>query len=247
MLGWMGPLDGAAFGLFALTWAGYTAYVDHTPARERSITAFMTRKRRAWMETAARRDLRIIDTQILGNLLTGVGFFASTTIFVLGGLMAMLGMGERATAILADIPFATATASAKEWEAKVLLLLLIFVYAFFKFAWAFRLANYCSITVGSMPAASEAETPRVGRIVATAAALSTQSGHHFNRGLRAYFFGLAALGWLGGAPLFMGMTVLVVAVLYRREFLSKSLAALRAGEEEEEDDAEQPQESSSKG
>lgn len=232
MLEWMGPWDGAAFGLFALIWAGYTAFVDHTPARERSITAFMNRKRRAWMETAARRDLRIIDTQILGNLITGVGFFASTTIFVLGGLMAMLGMGERATSILADMPFAAAaaTASAREWEAKVLLLLLIFIYAFFKFAWAFRLANYCSITVGSMPAATEADTPRVERIVTTAAALSTQSGHHFNRGLRAYFFGLAALGWLGGPLLFMGMTVLVVGVLYRREFLSKSLAALKTGE-----------------
>lgn len=230
MFGWMGPLDGAALGLFVLTWAGYTAFVDHTPARDRSITAFMNRKRHAWMHAAARRDLRIIDTQILGNLLTGVGFFASTTIFVLGGLMAMLGMGERAAAILADIPFATAGGT-KEWEAKILLLLLIFIYAFFKFAWSFRLANYCSITVGSMPAAETAESPAMARIVATAAALSTQSGHHFNRGLRAYFFALAALGWLGGAPLFMAMTVLVVGVLYRREFLSKSLDALKAGED----------------
>lgn len=226
---WMGPLDGAALALFVIIWAGYTLVVDHTRARQRTITAYVNRRRQAWMEAASRRDLRIVDTQILGNLLTGVGFFASTTIFVLGGLMAMLGVADRATVILADIPFA-ATVTPAAWEAKVMLLLLIFIYAFFKFAWAFRLANYCSITVGSMPSAAEAGKPEVERIVATAAALSAQSGHHFNRGLRAYFFALAALGWMIGAPLFMALTVLVLAVLYRREFRSKALGALKAGE-----------------
>jgi len=229
MLDWMGPLDGAALALFVVVWMGYTLVVDHTPARKRSITAYMNRKRLAWMEAAARRDLRIVDTQILGNLLTGVGFFASTTIFVLGGLMAMLGVADRATEVLADIPF-TATASPAAWEAKVLVMLLIFIYAFFKFAWAFRLANYCSITVGSIPAADLADTPEVVRTVKAAAALSMQSGHHFNRGLRAYFFALAALGWLVGAPLFMALTVLVVGVLYRREFRSDALKALKAAE-----------------
>lgn len=231
MLDWMGPLDGVALALFLVVWTGYTLIVDHTRARDHSITAYMNRKRLSWMDAASRRDLRIVDTQILGNLLTGVGFFASTTIFVLGGLMAMLGVADRAADVLADIPFAAAAASPAAWEAKVLVMLLIFIYAFFKFAWAFRLANYCSITVGSMPAADLADTPKVAGIVTVAAALSMQSGHHFNRGLRAYFFALAALGWLIGAPLFMALTVLVVGVLYRREFRSHALKALKAGEE----------------
>lgn len=229
MIGWMGFWDVAAAGLFLVLWVGYTLYVDKSPARHRSITAYMNRRRTAWMEAASRRDLRIVDTQILGNLLTGVGFFASTTIFVLGGLMAMLGVADRATAILADLPFAE-TVSAEAWESKVMLLLLIFTYAFFKFAWAFRLANYCSITVGGMPTAAEAGTPEVARIIAAAAALSMQSGHHFNRGLRAYFFALAALGWLVNPVVFMGLSVLVVGVLYRREFRSGAVAALKACE-----------------
>lgn len=226
MLGWMEVWDVVALGLFLVAWVGYTVFVDNSPARKRSITAYMNRRRMAWMVEASRRDLRIVDTQILGNLLTGVAFFASTTIFVLGGLMAMLGVADRAAQVLADIPFAAAV-SPEAWEAKILLLLLIFVYAFFKFAWAFRLANYCSITVGGMPEAASADAPRVAEIVTAAAALSMQSGHHFNRGLRAYFYALAALGWLVNAPVFMVLSIVVTAVLYRREFRSKALAALK--------------------
>lgn len=228
MLDWMGPWDVAALAVFVACWVGYTVFADHGPARDRSISVAMNRRRRAWMHQATRRDLRIIDTQILGNLLTGVGFFASTTIFVLGGLIAMLGVAEQGTAALTRLPLG-ATQSAAAWEVKILLLLLIFIYAFFKFAWAFRLANYCSILVGGFAAAEEGTRDAVtaGQGAETAATLSILSGHHFNRGLRAYFFALAALGWLVGPILFAGMTLLVLAVLYRREFRSRALAALR--------------------
>jgi len=226
---WMSPLDWLALGLFLLCWMAYTWYADHGPARGRSITAAMNQRRHDWMIQATRRDLRIIDTQILGNLLTGVGFFASTTIFVLGGLMAMLGVVDEGTRALARLPFAQ-TETATAWELKVLLLVVIFIYAFFKFAWAFRLANYCSILVGGFVAAEDADAAAEAarRAAVTAATLSARSGHHFNRGLRAYFFALAALGWLIGPGVLIAMTLLVVAVLYRREFRSRALAALVA-------------------
>jgi hypothetical protein len=147
---WMGVADIAAVLWFLGLWTGYTWYADKSSAHERSITAAMNKRRLAWMMQALNRDLRIVDTNILGNLLTGVGFFASTTIFVLGGLMAMLGVAEQGTAALARLPFAS-TVQETIWEVKILFLLLIFIYAFFKFTWAFRLANYCSITVGTMP------------------------------------------------------------------------------------------------
>ncbi len=71
------------------------------------------------------------------------------------------------------------------------------------------------------------DTAEASRLAAaTAATLSIRSGHHFNRGLRAYFFALAALGWLIGPLVLVAMTLLVVAVLYRREFRSRALAAL---------------------
>ena len=40
-----------------------------------------------------RRENRIVDIQIVGNLLNGAAFFASTTILAVGGLFALLATG----------------------------------------------------------------------------------------------------------------------------------------------------------
>lgn len=225
MLEWMGFSDAVAVGWFLLLWVGYTWYADLSSAHARSIGAAMNLRRHAWMMQSLRRDGRIVDSNILGNLLTGVGFFASTTIFVLGGLIAMLGVAEQGAEALSHLPLTQPT-QATAWEVKVVCLLVIFIYAFFKFAWAFRLANYCSITVGTMPPAAEHDTPAALKAANAAARLTSLSGHHFNRGLRAYFFALAALGWLVNPWLFAVMTLGVVIVLYRREFRSHALRAL---------------------
>ncbi|MCF8479651.1 MAG: DUF599 family protein [Rhodospirillum sp.] len=222
----MAPLDGLSLGWFALAWVGYTILADHSPYGSRGITAAMNQRRRDWMVQAAGRQLRIVDTNILGNLLTGIGFFSSTTIFVLGGLVAMLGVAEEGALAVQRIPLATPIPPAA-WEGKILLLLGIFIYAFFKFAWAFRLANYTSISVGALPVPEEAGSDRAKRMIESAATLSALSAHHFNRGLRAYFFALAALGWLVSPVLFMGLTAGVTLVLHRREFRSRAVRAIR--------------------
>lgn len=226
MLEWMDIWDGVALVWFFIVWCSYTAYADHGPAHARSITAAMNARRRAWMLEAAKRDLRMIDTNILGNLLTGVGFFSSTTIFVIGGLIAMIGVAEKSALALARLPLIDAAQPAA-LEIKTVGLLVIFIYAFFKFAWAFRLANYCSITVGGLARwcrGEERAQPsdcRGGRHIVRTVGAPLQSR------LRAYFFALAGLGWLIGPAVFVLLTTGVAAVIYRREFRSRALLALR--------------------
>ncbi|GAB3126155.1 DUF599 domain-containing protein [Novispirillum itersonii] len=231
-LDWVTPYDTAALLWFLVLWVGYTLYTDHTPARHRTISSAISRRRTLWLREAGHRDLRMIDTAILGNLITGVGFFASTTILVIGGLMAMMGVTAQVRTALSSLPLAGA-ASEAALEAKIAFLLAIFIYAFFKFAWAFRLANYCSITVGCLPASAHADSERSRAISQAAAVLSIRSGHHFNRGLRAYFFALGALGWLVHPWLFALVSTGVVIVLYRREFNSQAVIELRRLEETE--------------
>jgi len=218
------PFDYAALAWFFVGWLGYTVLADHSRWARHSISAAMARYRHRWMREMLGRDLRMVDTQILGNLITGIGFFASTAILMIGGLFALLGASDRAIRALAHLPFAEPTGTA-EWELKVLLLIAMFVYAFFKFAWSFRLANYCSILVGAAPhkpaAPAEAE-----RAAAQVAEVSIRVAHHFNRGLRAFFFALAVLGWFVHPGLFAAATVFVIAVLYRREFRSRVLVLL---------------------
>jgi uncharacterized membrane protein len=46
---------------------------------------------------------------------------------------------------------------------------------------------------------------------------------HFNQGLRGNIFALALLGWWVNVWFFMASSIVIVLVLYRREFCSKSL------------------------
>ncbi len=85
------------------------------------------------MRVMLQREHRIVDTNIIGNLLNGVVFFSSTTIFAVGGLLAALGAPDSAIQILQDLPFAVETTRAM-WGLKILILAGILVVAFFKFA-----------------------------------------------------------------------------------------------------------------
>lgn len=220
-------LDYVALSWLALCWCGYSLLADHGPWREHSTTAVMGNYRRQWMKVMLGRENRIVDTNIIGNLLNGVTFFASTTIFAIGGLLAALGATESATAVLQDLPFAVATTRTL-WELKVLLLVAILVFSFFKFAWAYRLYNYCSVMIGAAPIEAEGNA-KAEQLAERAGRINTLAARHFNRGLRGYFFALAALAWFIHPLFFMASVAWVVFVIYRREFRSRSLRIMREG------------------
>jgi uncharacterized membrane protein len=208
---------------FLAAWLGYTWFADRDAGRP-NLSRTMHIYRRLWLRRMLARDNRMVDMQILGNLMRSMSFFASTSMFIIAGLIAVLGARSEAMAVLAELPFALADQPAL-WDLKVLLLIVVFVYAFFKFTWAFRQYNYCLVLVGSVPNPGAIE-PEDVEIAERAATIASATGRHFNRGMRAYYFGLAALSWFVHPWLLMALTVWVVVVLYRREFRSHLLATL---------------------
>lgn len=220
----MSLLDYAALAWLLFCWGGYSLVADYGPWRDRSVSAIMGRYRTRWMTVMLGRENRIVDTNIIGNLLNGVAFFSSTTIFAIGGLLAALGATDSAVALLRDLPFAAET-SRSEVELKVLLLVGILTFSFFKFAWAYRLFNNCSVLIGATPIEA-ADDPGAARIADRAAQINILAARHFNRGLRAYFFALATLVWLVHPLLLIVASAWVVFVIYRREFRSRSLRIL---------------------
>jgi uncharacterized membrane protein len=187
--------------------------------------------RAIWARQMLERDNRMVDTQIIANLMRSASFFASTTMFIIAGLIAVLGAREQAMAVLGELPFAVRS-STLLWDLKVLLLIVVFVYAFFKFTWVFRQYNYSLILVGCAPA-PDRRNQASDRIAERLASIASSTGRHSNRGIRAYYFGLAALSWFIHPWLFMLLTVWVVLVLYRREFRSRLLGMLAITSEEE--------------
>jgi uncharacterized membrane protein len=166
-----------------------------------------------------------LSRSIMRNLTRSSQFFASTTMLVLGALIALLGYVQQALDVVRELPFAV-QASQRLLEIKILLLVMIFAYAFFKFSWAIRQLNFCSILIGAAPKPPkdnpEQYAPEINRI----ARITSSAGVNYNNGLRAYYFALAALAWFLHPWLMMFTTAWVVSILYRREFRSRTLTAL---------------------
>ena len=217
-------LDTLALGFFFVAWIGYMQLADRGTLGQTNMANVMSAYRLRWMRVMTQRELRIVDTTILGNLLNGTAFFASTAILLVGGLFALLGASDKVVDVLNHLPLVP-EASRALWEVKIGLLIVIFIYAFFKFAWAYRLFNYCSVLVGATPIAFD-DAEEAEKHAVKLARINHLAAEHFNNGMRSYFFSLATLGWFLHPAFFLVSIAWVIWVLYRREFRSKSLKAV---------------------
>lgn len=216
-------LDALAPLVFLLAWIGYARWAD--AGGRPSLMARMHEYRVMWMRRMLARDNRITDLQVVQVLVQNIAFFASASIFLIGGLAAVLGAREQALAILAELPLA-APSSARVFDFKVLLMIVVFVYAFFKYTWTLRQFNYVAILIGAAPPPEEARTAAAERLIERAARMATRAADHFNKAMRAYYFGLAGLAWFVHPGLMIAAVIWVVLVSWRREFRSTSLAVL---------------------
>lgn len=218
-------LDVAAFLFFVVAWVGYAAFATRHGRNVPSLHTSMDGYRRTWMVRMIERDNRMVDVNIMRNLTRSSQFFASTTMLVLGALIALLGYVQQALDVVSGLPF-TVKGTQRVIEIKVLLLVVIFVYAFFKFSWGIRQLGFCSILVGAAPKQPKDDPEQYAPYINRIARITSSAGVNFNNGLRAYYFALAALAWFLHPWLMMIATAWVVYVLYRREFRSKTLRAL---------------------
>ncbi|MCO6186123.1 DUF599 domain-containing protein [Rhizobium sp. L1K21] len=224
----MTNLDIFALVIFLALWLGFSLLTDGRRKLPRpSLTSLVNTYRANWIRNSLTRDLKMIDTQIISGLQNGTAFFASTSIFALGGCFALLGAADQAQKIYDDLPL-IADAGRAIFEVKAGGLACIFGYSFFKFGWSYRLFNYCSIVFGSIPmtAGANASPETSHQLVERAIRLNILAGRHFNAGLRAIFLSIGYLGWFVGPYVFMLATVFVMVVLIRRQFFSEAREAL---------------------
>lgn len=206
---------------FVLCWAGYSQSADFMSRSRGSLLVVINEHRINWMRQMLKRENRMIDGTLIGNLSRSISFFASTTIFILLGLFTLIRYRDEASDILTHIPYASVTTPLL-WEIKVFLLIVIFVYTFFKNTWSLRQYNYVCVMVGAAPMPND-DTYNTEQYARNTAKLISNASKHFNMGLRAYYFGLAALSWFINGWAFILASSLVVWVLYRREFRSQAL------------------------
>ena len=223
----MALADWLALAGFFVAWVGYAMFAGRRTGATGSLLANTNRYRLLWMMQTTSRENRVVDAVVVQNLSTSPSFFASTTILIIGGVLAVLGT-QGAADLVKEFPFTTVT-SPFVFDLKLMLLLIIFVYAFFRFTWSMRQYTFGALLIASMPEAKFFESgeanrqeyaERAGRIVGMAA-------ETFNDGLRAYYMSFAVLMWFSSPLAFAIATAGILFLLYQREFRSDVLEVLR--------------------
>lgn len=220
--------DWFALAFFLSVWVGYALWSKHAANNQNTVLGLTNRHRHLWLMQTTARDPRMVDAIITQNLSHTPTFFCSTTLLVLGGLFALLGTTDKAAELVREIPFAEQTPMLV-FEFKILVLVAVFIYAFFRFSWSMRQYTFVALLIGAMPTPESFERGEHDRTAYAyrVADMTGLAAETFNSGLRAYYFSFAGLGWFFSTWVFLFATLLVLAVLYHREFRSDVVALLK--------------------
>lgn len=221
----------AEFGLFdwigllllVVGWPIYDFVADSARLRTPDFTRAISKFRAEWMRRAVLREVRIADTNLIAILTRTVGLFASTTMFILAGVMALLGASETGYEVTRSLPFAAHTSLAF-WQAKALAIAGVFVYAFVTLVWCLWQWNACAVMLGAAP--TEADARALEDYGERAGALANYAGEHFNKALRSYYYALALLAWFVRPELFAAGVAAAIWLQYRRDFRSRTFRTL---------------------
>ncbi len=185
-----------------------------------STFGIMTKYRARWMEVLTTRENRIVDAQVLAMLQQSSRFFSSGMMIAIGALIALMTRPELQT----DLEDVFHIEIAKSiWNMKLFFAALVLANGFFKFLWAGRVFGYCAIVMASVP---EGDDEHARHEAARATKLNIAASKSFNRGLRMIYFALASVCWLLGAWPFIIATLIVTAIVWRREYNSQTRHAL---------------------
>ncbi len=217
-------LDWVALIYFLVMWLAYAPFVQWRGRRVQMLSSAMIDHRRAWMEAQLGREVKVADTVIVGHIMSTAGFFASTTVIVIAGLLGVLFNLGLATRMDASGVWSIATPT--PIEIKLVLILVVAVYAFQSFTWSIRQANFAAVLMGAAPS-PPMDAVLMQRIAISMGNIITGVAQSYDNGMRAYYFALGAVTWVVSPIVFMVVTTGVVVLLLHRQTRSRTAVALR--------------------
>ena len=215
--------DGLALALFFLCWLGYGPLLALLARRSGSLNDDMIVVRRAWMLVMTHREVRIVDSQLMGHTINSAGFFASTNLLLIAAVAGILFGGDQA--LLGVAAVGAEAVPTPLLEAKLALVLLCLARGLLDFIWSIRQMNYALALIGAAPELNtEGDRVALGE---AAANLLNPALSAFSQGVRGYYFALAAAAWLFG-PLWLALGVAAVfCLLVWRQAGSPAARAVR--------------------
>jgi uncharacterized membrane protein len=220
----MTSFDYAALGLFLICWLGYGPLLGVLARRSGTLNDDMIVIRGVWMTAMAHREVRLVDSQLMGHSINTASFFASTNLLLIAAVAGVLFGGDNALRGFASL--GAEAVSARLLEIKLALVLLCLARGLLDFIWSIRQLNYALALIGAAPEVHvEADRAALGE---AATNLLNPALSAFSQGVRGYYFALAAAAWLFG-PLWLALAVAAaVCLLVWRQAASPAARALRS-------------------
>ncbi len=114
---------------------------------------------------------------------------------------------------------------------KLILMAVVFILAFFKFSWVIRQLSYILLLIEAAPNRKEnsdlvADLKRQTRYVNKTAIMLSNIDKNYNSGIESLYLSFALIAWIINVWLFILASILIVSLLYYREYMSRSLILL---------------------
>ena len=215
--------DWAALALFFICWLGYSPILAFISRKGGSLNKDMEHVRAVWMKSMTHREMKLIDSQLMGHSINSASFFASTNLLLIAAVGGILFGGESALQGFAAV--GAENVPLKILEAKLALIVACLARGLLDFIWSIRQMNYALALIGAAPEVHD-EADKVAYGAATAQVLNPALAA-FSQGVRGYYFALAAAAWLFG-PLWLAAGVAsAFALLVWRQSASPAARAIR--------------------
>lgn len=216
--------DWLALALFVLCWLGYGPLLRLLARRSGTLNDDMLVIRRVWMTAMTHREIRLVDSQLMGHTINSGGFFASTNLLLIAAVAGILFGGNQALEGFATV--GAEPVPTRLLVAKLALVLACLARGLLDFIWSIRQLNYALAVIGASPEVhTEADRVALGD---AAANLLNPALSAFSQGVRGYYFALAAAAWLFG-PLWLALGVAAAfCLLVWRQAGSPAARAIRS-------------------
>ncbi len=143
--------DWVALAIFIVCWLGYGPFLTVLARRSGTLNDDMTVVRRVWMTAMTHREVRLIDSQLMGHSINTASFFASTNLLLIAAVGGVLFGGHDALQGFRSI--GAEDVSTKLLEGKLALVLLCLARGLLDFIWSIRQLNYSLAVIGAAPEA----------------------------------------------------------------------------------------------
>lgn len=219
--------DLAALAVFLVCWLGYEPLLGGIARRSGSLNTDMLAVRQAWMRVMTRRETRLIDGQLMGHSINSASFFASANLLLIAAVAGVLFGGEAALRGVAEIGVAEGGGDApiRLLEVKLGLVMVCLARGLLDFIWSLRQMNYTLALIGA--SSDDPEWPRRDVYAKAVAEVLNPALNDFSRGVRGYYFALAAGAWLFGPLWLAGGAAAALGLLLWRQARSPAADGIR--------------------